>query len=71
MAQLDSFLTTSRWRETLIKLGACGEDSGNKVKGKLNSNQCKANPAIPKLLGLFVHHGSEEETKDAADRTSC
>ena len=49
-------------------IGACYEDSGINVKETLNSNQFKAHPAIPDLLDWFVLHGSDQQTKDAADR---
>ena len=54
--------------QTWFLIGACYEDSGINVKETLNSSQFKAHPAIPDLLSWFVLHGSDQETKDAADR---
>ena len=49
-------------------IGACYEDSGINFKETLNSNQFVPHAAIGDLLNWFVLHGSDQQTKDAADR---
>lgn len=52
--------------QSLFLIGACWRDSGIRVADTLGSQNFKHHPAIPDILGWFVSHGVDFETKTAA-----
>jgi hypothetical protein len=52
--------------QSLFLIGACWRDSGIRVADTLGSQNFKHHPAIPDILGWFVSHGVDFETKSAA-----
>ena len=56
--------------QTLFLIGACWRDSGIRVADTLGSQNFKHHPAIPDILGWFVRHGVDFETKSAAANAS-
>jgi hypothetical protein len=56
--------------QSLFLIGACWRDSGIRVADTLGSQNFKHHPAIPDILGWFVRHGVDFETKSAAANAS-